>query len=49
MIENGINQEDILLLTFTRKASKEMLYRTKKLLELKTININGRNFSLFRK
>ncbi|TXJ52960.1 ATP-dependent helicase [Brachyspira aalborgi] len=47
MIENGINQEDILLLTFTRKASKEMLYRTKKLLELKTININGGTFHSF--
>mgnify|MGYP004464810365 FL=1 len=47
MIENGINQEEILLLTFTRKASKEMLDRTKKLLELKTININGGTFHSF--
>lgn len=47
MIENGINQEEILLLTFTRKASKEMLDRTKKLLELKNININGGTFHSF--
>ncbi|WP_304354233.1 ATP-dependent helicase [Brachyspira innocens] len=47
MVENGINQEEILLLTFTRKAAKEMLDRTQKLLELKTINIQGGTFHSF--
>lgn len=47
MLENGVNQSEILLLTFTRKSAKEMLDRTQKLLELKTMNIQGGTFHSF--
>lgn len=36
MIENGINPEEILLLTFTRKAASEMLGRVQQLLKANT-------------
>jgi DNA helicase II / ATP-dependent DNA helicase PcrA len=48
MMESGISPENILLLTFTRKASKEMLDRTKKLLKERNINsISGGTFHSF--
>lgn len=47
MLENNILAENILLLTFTRKASNEMLNRTKKLLQLNNINIQGGTFHSF--
>ena len=38
LIENGLNPSEILLLTFTRKAAKEMLERVQKLLGDKSIS-----------
>ena len=47
--KDELNQEEILLLTFTRKASKEMLDRTKKIIRIKKYKYQWRNISLFRK
>ncbi|MEI0843533.1 ATP-dependent helicase [Brachyspira pilosicoli] len=47
MIENNIEPSNILLLTFTRKAANEMIDRTKKLLQLNDINIQGGTFHAF--
>ncbi len=47
LIKQGINEENILLLTFTKKAASEMLYRTAKILKKETINIPGGTFHSF--
>jgi DNA helicase II / ATP-dependent DNA helicase PcrA len=48
LIENGVNPSQILLLTFTRKASSEMLTRVEKLLGDKSIsNVMGGTFHSF--
>jgi len=48
LLENGINPQDILLLTFTRKAAKEMLHRVGDLLKNKsTDKITGGTFHSF--
>lgn len=47
MVESGIHPDNILLLTFTRKASKEMLERSNALLKNRNINIAGGTFHAF--
>lgn len=48
LIENGINSNQILLLTFTRKAANEMLNRVEKLLGDKSVgNVLGGTFHSF--
>lgn len=48
LLENGINPQDILLLTFTRKAAKEMLSRINELLQdSRSSNITGGTFHAF--
>lgn len=47
LIEDGINPENILLLTFTRKAAGEMLRRASRLLDERCSNISGGTFHSF--
>jgi len=47
LIEDGINPESILLLTFTRKAAGEMLRRASRLLDERCSNISGGTFHSF--
>ena len=47
LIEDGVNPRSILLLTFTRKASKEMLERTTKLLDTRAGMITTGTFHSF--
>ena len=47
MIESGIPPESILLLTFTRKASQEMLRRASTLLDSRCENVAGGTFHWF--
>lgn len=47
LIEDGINPENILLLTFTRKAAGEMLRRASRLLDDRCSNISGGTFHSF--
>ena len=48
LLENDINPQEILLLTFTRKAAKEMLSRVEKLLKDKNVGkITGGTFHSF--
>jgi len=47
LIEDGISPENILLLTFTRKASEEMLTRAAKLLDFRCSQVNGGTFHSF--
>ncbi len=46
-IEDGVNPESILLLTFTRKAAGEMLRRASRLLDERCSNISGGTFHSF--
>ncbi len=47
LVEKGINPEDILLLTFTRKASEEMLRRASLLLDSRCSRVSGGTFHSF--
>ena len=47
LIEQGIRPESILLLTFTRKASREMLRRASLLLDERTERVSGGTFHSF--
>jgi DNA helicase II / ATP-dependent DNA helicase PcrA len=47
LIEDGINPENILLLTFTRKAAGEMLRRASRVLDERCSNISGGTFHSF--
>jgi len=47
LIEDGINPENILLLTFTRKAAGVMLRRASRLLDERCSNISGGTFHSF--
>lgn len=47
LVEKGINPEDILLLTFTRKASQEMLRRASLLLDSRCNRVSGGTFHSF--
>lgn len=47
LIEDGVNPRSILLLTFTRKASKEMLERTTKLLDTRAGMVTTGTFHSF--
>lgn len=48
LIENGINPKSIVLLTFTRKASREMLSRCQSLLKnMQVADVNGGTFHSF--
>jgi len=47
LIEDGVRPESILLLTFTRKASEEMLTRAAKLLDFRCSQVNGGTFHSF--
>jgi DNA helicase II / ATP-dependent DNA helicase PcrA len=46
-IESGISPENILLLTFTRKAAREMLRRVEILIEMNCEKVNGGTFHSF--
>jgi DNA helicase-2/ATP-dependent DNA helicase PcrA len=47
LIEDGVRPESILLLTFTRKASEEMLTRAANLLDFRCSQVNGGTFHSF--
>ncbi|KPA15206.1 ATP-dependent DNA helicase pcrA [Candidatus Magnetomorum sp. HK-1] len=47
LVEAGINPENILLLTFTRKAAEEMLRRASKLLDHRCAQVTGGTFHSF--
>jgi len=47
LIEDGIRPENILLLTFTRKAAEEMLTRAANLLDFRCSQVNGGTFHSF--
>ena len=47
LIEDGINPENILLLTFTKKASKEMLTRASLILDERCDKVAGGTFHSF--
>ena len=47
LIEDGVNQENILLLTFTKKASKEMLTRASLILDERCDKVAGGTFHSF--
>jgi len=47
LIEDGVKPESILLLTFTRKASEEMLTRASKLLDYRCSQVTGGTFHAF--
>jgi DNA helicase II / ATP-dependent DNA helicase PcrA len=47
LIENGVPPEKILLLTFTRKAAREMLSRASQLLDSRCDNVSGGTFHSF--
>lgn len=47
LIENGISPERILLLTFTRRAAREMLTRASKLLDSRCDKVSGGTFHSF--
>jgi len=47
LIENGVEPERILLLTFTRKAAKEMLSRASQLLDSRCDQVSGGTFHSF--
>ena len=47
LIEDGVNPESILLLTFTRKAASEMLRRASRILDERCSNISGGTFHSF--
>ena len=47
LIEDGVNPENILLLTFTKKASKEMLNRASLLLDDRCDKVSGGTFHSF--
>ncbi len=47
LVEQGINPQDILLLTFTRKASEEMLRRASLLLDERCKKVSGGTFHSF--
>ena len=47
LIEDGINPENILLLTFTKKASAEMLNRASSILDERCENVSGGTFHSF--
>lgn len=49
LLDNGVEPESILLLTFTNKAAREMVARVTDLLPLETRTIWGRDISLDRK
>jgi DNA helicase-2/ATP-dependent DNA helicase PcrA len=47
LVEDGINPENVLLLTFTRKASQEMLKRASQILDNRCGKIAGGTFHSF--
>ncbi len=47
LIENGVAPERILLLTFTRKAAREMLFRASQLLDARCEKVSGGTFHSF--
>lgn len=47
LIEDGVNPENILLLTFTRKASREMLNRASLILDERAEKVSGGTFHSF--
>lgn len=47
LIENGVDEEKILMITFTRKASEEMKERLKKILEVENLKVHINTFHSF--
>jgi len=47
LVEKGISPQSILLLTFTRKASQEMLHRAAQLLDARCAGVSGGTFHSF--
>ncbi len=47
LVEKGVNPEDILLLTFTRKAAEQMLRRASHLLDVRCEKVSGGTFHSF--
>ncbi len=47
LVEQGVRPEEILLLTFTRRAAQEMLFRASELLDARCARISGGTFHSF--